>query len=265
MGGITYKRVIVTGGASGIGAGVCRELARRGCSVAIADRAITQAEALAAALRKDGFDARSIALDVSDPDAIVAIFSRISPEEAPANALVNCAGINVRASNLDFELEDWRRILDVNLRGTALMGREFARALIRMKQSGAVVNVTSMLAHYAAPNLASYASSKGAVAMLTRSQAVEWGPFGIRVNAVSPGYVETTLTSKIFSVETYRETILRRTPMGRLGQPIDLAKVVAFLISDDSQFVTGQIIPVDGGITAGEPALGPPSHHDLGA
>lgn len=258
-----HDPVIVTGGASGIGAGVCELLAARGRTIILADRNQEQAAGVAARLNQHGGAVSARYLDVSDPDAIVAFFASLANERLLATALVNCAGINVRAPATDFNPADWQRILDVNLRGTALMAREFAKALIKDNRPGAIVNVASMLAHYGAPNLLSYAASKGGVAMLTRNLSVEWAPFGIRVNAVSPGYIETSLTKKIFSVVRYRDIILRRTPMGRLGNPEDLARVVAFLISEDSRFVTGQIIPVDGGITAGDPTLGPPSDQEL--
>ena len=262
---IEFKQVVVTGGASGIGAGICELLAARSCSIVIADRAADPARQLAAKLRSEGFQAEAVALDVSDPIEIVKFFGARTAHPALPNALVNCAGVNVRASVLDFQVDDWQRVLDVNLRGTALMGREFAKNLIQAGSPGTVVNIASMLAHYSAPNLAAYASSKGGVAMLTRSEAVEWAPFGIRVNAVSPGYIQTSLTTKIFSVTRYRETLLRRTPMRRLGDPEDVARVVAFLISEDSRFVTGQIIPVDGGITAGDPTLAPASDQEVAA
>jgi NAD(P)-dependent dehydrogenase (short-subunit alcohol dehydrogenase family) len=202
-------------------------------------------------------------LDISEPEAIEGFYAALSADGILADGLVNCAGINVRAAATDVRAADWQKVMDVNLRGTALMAQGFAKAVIQAKETASIVNVASMLAHYGAPNLLTYAASKGGVAMLTRNLAVEWAPFGIRVNAVSPGYIETSLTAKIFSVERYRQTIVRRTPMGRLGNPEDLARVIAFLLSDDARFVTGQIIPVDGGITAGDPALGPPSDQEL--
>lgn len=255
--------VLITGGGSGIGAATAAILAQRGACVYIADRDEDQARSIADALVARGMKARSFYLDVADPISIREIFEQFKFEHILIDGLVNCAGTNVREPALEASLEDWQKIIDVNLRGTMLACRAFAEHSSRNHHGGSIVNITSMLAHYAAPNLSSYAASKSGVAMLTRCLAIEWAGIDIRVNAVSPGYIKTPMSARSLAVTTYREMLERRTPMGRLGLPDDVAKVIAFFMSPDSAFITGQVLPVDGGITAGDPLMSIPADSSI--
>lgn len=257
--------VVVTGGASGIGAGVAELLARRGAYVALADIDGAGAAAGAAAIREAGHRAHAIEVDVADAAARARLFDELRARDQLAVGLVNCAGVAVRAAFDDLTEADWQRVLSINLTGTMAMSQQFARALRAAGRTGAVVNTTSVMAHFAAPNLAAYVASKGGVAMLTRACALELAPHGIRVNAVSPGYIETAMTRRGFAVERFGRAVLARTPMGRFGTPEDVARVVSFLLGEDARYVTGQVLGVDGGMTAGDASLASPSASELDA
>lgn len=251
--------ILVTGGSSGIGASTVELLAERGSNVICADVNESSADALADKLNSRGLPGKvhPSYLDVTDDVSILRMFDDLKDAKILPTGLVNCAGINLRERAGQVTRNDWDRVIDVNLRGTFEVSNEFAARLIAGNQNGQIVNLASMLAHYGAPGLASYSASKGGVMALTRTLAVEWAPHGIRVNAVSPGYIMTAMAEQVLSSGAYAEQLLARTPMGRLGSVTDIAPVIAFLLSEESAFVTGQTLPVDGGITAGDLRLTP--------
>ncbi|GAC1327276.1 MAG: SDR family NAD(P)-dependent oxidoreductase [Candidatus Dormibacteria bacterium] len=257
---------IVTGGASGIGAATATLLASRGAAVVVADRDADGAARLASEINAEhGGRAEAMAVDVSNIESCSRLFERVSELGMAPNALVNSAGIARRAALQEMSPENWDRVMAVNLTGTMTMSRLFAEQVGLRGGSGAIVNITSVLAHFATTNLGSYAVSKSGVAMLTRVLALELGPTGIRANAVSPGYIETPMADQTLSVPRFRDAVLARTPLKRLGNALDVARVIVFLLSDDAAFVTGQVLGVDGGLTAGDASLTPPTAAEMRA
>ncbi|WP_432485080.1 SDR family oxidoreductase [Kineococcus esterisolvens] len=242
---------VVTGGGRGLGRSMAAALARQGMSVALLDLLRTVEEEGTRLHGETGAAALGTVTDVTDPDSIEAAFQRVEAELGTPRVLVNAAGIAVWADALDQPVEQWRRVLDVNLTGTFLACQAFGRRAVPARR-GAVVNVASMSATIVnvPQRQAAYNASKAGVTHLTASLAVEWAGAGVRVNAVSPGYFLSDMTRQF----TDANPDLRRrweelTPLGRMGEPEDLDGLVAFLASDASRYVTGQSIAIDGGYT----------------
>ncbi|TQN40986.1 short-subunit dehydrogenase [Blastococcus colisei] len=257
--------VLVTGAASGIGEAAARLLAARGQHVVVTDRDGEGAAAVAADIERASGSAESVCIDVADDDSARRAFDELRGRGVAVDGLVNSAGVASRYRFQDMPVSEWERVLAVNLTGTMRVTQLVVADLLARGAGGAVVNVASVMAHFAAPNLASYVASKGGIAMLTRATALELAAHGIRVNAVSPGYVESGMTVRGFAVPRFRDAVLARTPMGRFGTPGDIAGVIAFLLSQDAGFLTGQVIPVDGGMSAGDASLASPSADELAA
>lgn len=235
--GENMKQALITGGARGIGFGIAEAMLQAGYAVTVTG--LTAAEVSAAPKREY---LNAVALDVTrdaDVTACIAGFERL-------DALVNCAGTILRDGK-EFTIEGFQQVIDVNLTGTMRMCVA-ARPLLE-KQGGAIVNTASVWSFFGGGLVPAYTASKGGVAQLTKALAVAWAP-SIRVNAVAPGWIETDLTKAAQADKARSEAIVARTPFGRWGRPDDIGGAVVFLCSQAAGFITGTVLPVDGGYTA---------------
>lgn len=240
--GLKGRICIVTGGAQGIGEACARRFAREGAQVVIADMADAPGEALAAEL-----GALYIHCDVGDKAQVDAVVARTVQAHGRIDVLVNNAGIFRAADFLDVSEADFDAVLRVNIKGSFLMGQAVARVMAE-SGGGNIVNMSSVNGVLAIPTIASYNVSKGGINQLTRVMALALADKGIRVNAVAPGTIATELAAKaVLTSDEAKAKIMSRTPMKRLGQPSEIADVVAWLVSDAASYVTGEIVTVDGG------------------
>jgi NAD(P)-dependent dehydrogenase (short-subunit alcohol dehydrogenase family) len=254
--GLQDKVVVVTGGSRGIGRSIAEKFASYGATVVIGSRATPEIENTVAAIRANGGSAAGYSLDVGERTHAARFVEQVYLNHGRVDVLVNCAGMNVRLPAVDYPEDTWETVLNVNLTGTYRMCQEVGRHMMQ-QGSGAIVNITSMMSHVVAPYQGAYAASKGALLQYTKVLAVEWAKHNIRVNAVSPGYIQTAMTANVMKLPEYTNNLLKKTPQGRFGEPEEVAEAVCFLASPMASFITGVALPVDGGFLAGHPHILP--------
>jgi len=245
------QTALVTGSSSGLGKQFALLLAKAGADVAIAARREEKLKDVAKEIEALGRKALVLVMDVTKEDEIAAGFAQIKKEWGKLDILVNNAGTSTMAPAEEMPLEDWQKVVDVNLTGVFLVAKH-AGALMKEKQYGRVINIASMygLVANSAFNVANYHATKGAVVNLTRALAAEWAKYNITVNAIGPGFFESEMTGEFINTDDFKQYVAISCPMKRVGKKGELDTTLLFLADDASSYITGQTIAVDGGWTA---------------
>jgi NAD(P)-dependent dehydrogenase (short-subunit alcohol dehydrogenase family) len=243
------KTALITGGSSGLGFATAAKFIEEGYKTIITGR---NKEKLNKAAAELGSCCTPIQFDMNWLDKMPQLIQNIQKSHGGIDVLVNNAGINQKKSIMETTNEDFESIIHTNQTALFAMSREVLKVMLKQKDKGAIINISSMAAHYGIPQVISYTASKSAIEGITRAMAVELSPLGIRVNCIAPGFIKTPMSSKALDSDAERkQKVLSRTPMGRLGCPEDIANAVFFLASDQAAFITGETIKVDGGNSIG--------------
>lgn len=247
MNRLDNKTILVTGAASGIGCATAIGCAEAGAQVIAVDLADGERIASATGLGDHHF---CTSLNIIDEAAAAAVVHAARERYGKIDGLVNCAGIGGRGAAHQLDIGEWKKVLDVNLTGSVILAKHVIAAMIEKKTGGSVVNLASAYGMTGGPASVPYNTSKGAILQLTRSMAVDYGPAGIRVNSVSPGYIETPMSEMLKHAPAFRQSFIDMHLLKRPGQSGEVAAAIVFLLSDDASYITGVNLPVDGGFTS---------------
>ncbi|MDK2919305.1 MAG: 3-oxoacyl-[acyl-carrier protein] reductase [Candidatus Petromonas sp.] len=243
---LSGKTAIVTGGSRGIGRSIALKLAEQGANIIVNYTSnSSRAQEVVDEIKKMGVEAMALKADVSNQDDVKALVKEVSKHFDTIDILVNNAGITRDTLVIRMKDEDWDKVMDINLKGTYLCTKLIGKKMMKQR-SGKIVNITSVVGIMGNAGQANYAASKAGVIGFTKSIAKEFAPRGINVNAVAPGFIQTDMTDKL--PEEVKENYAASIPLGRLGSPEDVANIVAFLCSEEADYLTGQVINVDGGM-----------------
>ncbi|GAB7542332.1 SDR family NAD(P)-dependent oxidoreductase [Cupriavidus sp. 8B] len=240
------KVALVTGAFGGLGRHFALTLARAGCRVALAGRRVGEGEALLAALRDEGGQGCVVSLDVRNPASVASAFAGAASALGTVNIVVNSAGIAVTRPAIEVAEDEWQSVIDTNLSGAWRVAQQAAKMMRDGGKGGSIVNIASILGMRVAQQVPAYTAAKAGLIHLTRSLALEWARYGIRVNALAPGYFETDINRSFFETDS-GQALVKRIPQRRLGQPEQLDGALLLLASDASDYITGAVLPVDGG------------------
>jgi NAD(P)-dependent dehydrogenase (short-subunit alcohol dehydrogenase family) len=243
---LTDKIAVVTGGGSGIGKRIALAFSEFGANVIIADIDQKAADLVVSEIKSKGKEAMAIRVDVTQPKEVQEMVTIALRSYGRIDILFNNAGISIRGPAESFSLEDWNKVIAVNLTGMFLCAQAIGKVMIK-RGRGKIINTASVSAKLGHPGNLAYAAAKHGVVGMTKVMAVEWGKYGVSVNSIAPGIIKTPMTAKALTVAEKYQELVSKVPMGRLGEPEDLIGAVIFLASQASNYITGQTIYIEGG------------------
>ncbi len=243
------KVALVTGAGKGLGKSMALALSEAGAHVVVVSRTQTDIEATAKEIQENGVKSIPLVADVTRQEDVVKMVEKVLSEFKTIDILVNNVGTYIFSHCLESSLEDWHKMLEINLTSTYLCSRAVGEHMVE-KQNGKIVNVSSALGMFGAGGSSAYCASKGGVIQLTKALAIEWAKYNINVNSIAPYSMETEMTKTMLEEEKVKKAIISKIPLRRIGKPSDLSGVVVFLASKASDYITGQVIFVDGGFSA---------------
>ncbi len=246
---LTGKIALITGSSQGLGFILAQGLGQAGALIILNGREVTKLEVAVEQLKATGLKVAGYPFDVRDETAIINQIQKIEQEVGIIDILVNNAGIQTRAPLENFDADDWRNILDINLTGAFLVAKAVVQGMIK-RRSGKIINICSVQSELARPTIAPYTAAKGGLKMLTKAMATDWGKYNIQVNGLAPGYFKSEMTRTLYEDKNFNTWLCSRTPANRWGNPEELIGAAIFLSSAASSYVNGQILFVDGGLVA---------------
>ena len=246
---IEGKRILITGSTSGIGNVLAEGLAKAGAFVILNGRTQKNVDQAVASFLERGFKTLGVAFDITNASEVELRIAELEKDSGPIDVLVNNAGIQHREPLEQFKLGDWNKVINTNLTGAFIVSQQVIKGMIT-RRCGKIINICSLQSELARPSITPYATAKGGLKMLTRGMATEWAKHNIQVNAIGPGYFKTEMTKALWENQEFDTWLCNRTPAHRWGNPEELIGTLIYLSSAASSFLNGQIIYVDGGITA---------------
>ncbi len=246
---LTGQTALITGSSRGLGRAMAEGLAEAGATIVLNGNDPERLAAAAAEMRAKGYTVHEAAFNVTDEKAVIATFERLDAAGIDVSILINNAGIQFRKLMVELETDDWRRVLETNLTSAFVIGREAAKRMLPRKR-GKIVNIGSLMSGLGRVTVAPYTAAKGGIKSLTQAMTAEWAEHGIQANAIGPGYMLTDMNKPLIENEAFNAWVVGRTPSRRWGRPDELVGAAIFLSSSASDYVSGQIIYVDGGMTA---------------